>query len=132
MCACGGNEGGVGKDRKPQQEGVTAAALSSLGLQCFSHFTINVMENSARKELEVVVIPPPPTHQLPTPLLPPSLSNAPLKAPEGFIPAQGGTEQSPSTPEVPSGPVCVTCVWPRPRQRLTGLNDGPLIAQHHR
>lgn len=119
---------GGGRGRNPQQEGVTAAALSWPGLQCFPHFTPNVVENTAReKNLKWLCHPPEPS-----PPLPPSLSNAPLKAPEGFIPAQGGTEQNSSTPEVPSGPVCVTCVWPRPRQRLSGLSDGAPSAEHRR
>lgn len=107
---------------------MTAPALSSPGLQCFPHFIPNVVENTApEKNLKWLWAPAPSTP------LPPSLSNAPLKAPEGFIPAQGGTEQNSSTPEVPSGPVCVTCVWPRPRQRLSGLSDGaPITAERHR
>lgn len=60
---------------------------------------------------------------------PPLLGNGSLKAPpRGFIPAKGGTEQNSSTPEVPSGPVSLTCLWPQPRQRLFRLSDRAPVA----
>lgn len=33
-------------------------------------------------------------------------------------------------PEVPSGSVCLTCLWPQPRQQLIRLSDRALIADH--